>query len=61
MLVGVTNREEAGNTSLFHTLFVRSGAGFTVFEPLMRWKYWNACAWTMIVALGWGIVLAIWN
>ncbi|HMF79575.1 MAG TPA: hypothetical protein VK604_28190 [Bryobacteraceae bacterium] len=45
--------------SHFHNLFVRYGAGFSLFAPLINLKFWNAIAWTSIVlgVAGWIVFL----
>jgi hypothetical protein len=48
---------------VFHSLFVRYGAGSAVFLPITQAKCWNVIAWS-IIALGtvaWGVALLVWN
>jgi hypothetical protein len=48
---------------LFHSLFVRYGAGSRVFLPITQAKCWNVIAWTVIAlgTVGWGVALLVWN
>jgi hypothetical protein len=63
MMQQSARRADKVGMRLFHSLFVRNGAGSAVFLPITQAKWWNAVAWTIIAlgSVGWVVALLVWN